>query len=294
MAATHTLVTTGASRGIGRIAADHILTNDPDAHLVVVARGEGGRTLAAELRDWWAVGVRGGGGPGSLESLRAGASEVAAQLESGQLPPLRGFVGYEATFTVNVVANHLFVRPPAVLRPGLADHHHRQRHALRRRQAHHGHGPRPGLARAGPARQDVGVRQADHDGGRTHGLLDEQARGDLGLRPRPAPTSTAALSPVLRRVLRHRPQGGPVGRRRAADRAPGRCRGAGSEQVSPPDVGPQPAAPCPTRPCEREPTSAVRASAQRAPYEGRATRSVAASEPSSASPSALAEPSSAW
>lgn len=126
MAATHTLVMTGASRGIGRIAADRILTSDPMVHLVVVARGEGGRELAAEL---------GAGGRSvsavsadleSLVSVRSASAEIAAQLQRGELPPLRGFVGnagiqhtnnltqgadgYEATFTVNVLANHVFIR----------------------------------------------------------------------------------------------------------------------------------------------------------------------------------------
>lgn len=126
MAATHTLVMTGASRGIGRIAAERILTSDPMVHLVVVARGEGGRELAAEL---------GAGGRSvsavsadleSLVSVRSASAEIAAQLQRGELPPLRGFVGnagiqhtnnltqgadgYEATFTVNVLANHVFIR----------------------------------------------------------------------------------------------------------------------------------------------------------------------------------------
>lgn len=45
----HTIVMTGASRGIGHVAARHILRESPDAHLVVVARGSSGARLAAEL-----------------------------------------------------------------------------------------------------------------------------------------------------------------------------------------------------------------------------------------------------
>ncbi|MFB7599742.1 SDR family NAD(P)-dependent oxidoreductase [Streptomyces sp. NPDC056160] len=121
----HTIVMTGASRGIGRVAAQHILRRSPDTHLLVVARGSGAQ-LAAEL---------GAGGHmvshvtadlGSLAGVRSAAGEIHDLLERGDLPPLRGFVGnagmqytnaltegpdgFEATFAVNVLANHLFVR----------------------------------------------------------------------------------------------------------------------------------------------------------------------------------------
>lgn len=126
MRQTHTLVMTGASRGIGRIAAEQILRRSPDVHLLVVARGSSGAPLAAEL---------GAGGHavsyvsadlGSLDSVRSAATEIRERLERGELPPLRGFVGnagmqytnaltegpdgFESTFAVNVLANHLFVR----------------------------------------------------------------------------------------------------------------------------------------------------------------------------------------
>ena len=122
----HTIVMTGASRGIGRIAAERILADDPTVHLVVVARGAGGEQLAADL----AAGGRSVSSVSadlvSLESVRAAASQIVSSLEQGDLPPLAGFVGnagtqytnaltkgvdgYEATFTVNVLANHVFVR----------------------------------------------------------------------------------------------------------------------------------------------------------------------------------------
>ncbi|GAA2567999.1 MULTISPECIES: SDR family NAD(P)-dependent oxidoreductase [Streptomyces] len=122
----HTIVMTGASRGIGRVAAESILRRSPDTHLLVVARGSSGAQLAAEL---------GAGGHtvspvsadlASLATVRSAADEIRDRLERGDVPPLRGFVGnagiqyvnalteapdgFEATFAVNVLANHLFVR----------------------------------------------------------------------------------------------------------------------------------------------------------------------------------------
>ena len=72
----HTIVMTGASRGIGRIAAEQILRRSPDVHLVVVARGTSGAQLSEEL---------GAGGHqvssvsadlSSLESVREAATEI--------------------------------------------------------------------------------------------------------------------------------------------------------------------------------------------------------------------------
>jgi NAD(P)-dependent dehydrogenase (short-subunit alcohol dehydrogenase family) len=112
-----TLVMTGASRGIGRIAAQHILRRSPETQLLVVARGStgavpGADVVTADLR--------------SLQAVRSAAAEIGERLDSGELPPLRGFVGnagvqytnaltagpggFEATFTVNVLAQHLLVR----------------------------------------------------------------------------------------------------------------------------------------------------------------------------------------
>lgn len=128
MSAHHTLVMTGASRGIGRLAAERILALDPTVHLVVVARGDGGKQLAVELapassgHSVTAVSAD----LGSLASVRAAASHVVSLVEGGDLPPLTGFIGnagiqhtnastqgtdgHEATFTVNVLANHVFIR----------------------------------------------------------------------------------------------------------------------------------------------------------------------------------------
>ncbi|MFB9679020.1 SDR family NAD(P)-dependent oxidoreductase [Streptosporangium vulgare] len=117
---------TGASRGIGRIAAERILRQSPDAHLLVVARGSSGAPLAAELREGGHAVSHVEADLGSLESVRSAATDIRDRLERGDLPPLRGFVGnagmqftnaltegpdgLESTFTVNVLANHVFVR----------------------------------------------------------------------------------------------------------------------------------------------------------------------------------------
>jgi NAD(P)-dependent dehydrogenase (short-subunit alcohol dehydrogenase family) len=120
-----TLLMTGASRGLGRIAAERILLGRPDVHLVVTARGG---TLADDLR-------ASTGNPNvtaltcdltSAAAIRATAADLAEQLDSGALPPLHGFAGnaglqltsracatgdgIEPTFAVNVLANFLLVR----------------------------------------------------------------------------------------------------------------------------------------------------------------------------------------
>lgn len=120
------LVMTGASRGIGRVAAEHILRRSPDVHLVVVARGSAGDRLVSDLATGGCTVSHVSADLGSLESVRSAAMGIRDRLDSGDLPPLRGFVGnagvqytnalaegpdgFEATFTVNVLANHLFVR----------------------------------------------------------------------------------------------------------------------------------------------------------------------------------------
>ncbi|MFJ2102793.1 SDR family NAD(P)-dependent oxidoreductase [Streptomyces anulatus] len=122
----HTIVMTGASRGIGRVAAEHILRRSPDAHLLVVARGSSGAQLAGDLGSGEHTVSHVTADLGSLADVRAAAAEIRDRLDRGDLPPLRGFVGnagmqytnaltegpdgFEATFAVNVLANHLFVR----------------------------------------------------------------------------------------------------------------------------------------------------------------------------------------
>ncbi|MEV4538944.1 SDR family NAD(P)-dependent oxidoreductase [Asanoa sp. NPDC049518] len=122
----HTIVMTGATRGLGRVAVERIVDGDPEAHLVLLARGAAGSELAAHL---------GQGGRAvtsiptdllALASVRAAADELIQRLDTGDLPPLRGFVGnagllytnnvtespdgFEATFAVNVLANHVLLR----------------------------------------------------------------------------------------------------------------------------------------------------------------------------------------
>ncbi|MFI1753442.1 SDR family NAD(P)-dependent oxidoreductase [Streptomyces sp. NPDC020571] len=122
----HTVVMTGASRGIGRIAAEHVLRRSPGVHLLVVVRGSQGARLAAELSEGGHTVSHVPADLGSLESVKSAAAEIRERLELGDLPPLRGFVGnagmqytnaltegpdgLESTFAINVLANHLFVR----------------------------------------------------------------------------------------------------------------------------------------------------------------------------------------
>lgn len=126
----HTIVMTGATRGIGRAGAEHILRADPAAHLVVLSRDSSGARLVTELAGSAATGPERvshiAADLGSLAEVRAAAADIAGRLDRGNLPPLRGFVGnagiqytnartegadgYEATFTVNVLANHVLLR----------------------------------------------------------------------------------------------------------------------------------------------------------------------------------------
>ncbi|WP_216377502.1 SDR family NAD(P)-dependent oxidoreductase, partial [Streptomyces sp. NL15-2K] len=122
----HTIVMTGASRGIGRVAAEHLLCRSPDVHLLVVARGSSGAQLAAELATGGHTVSHVSADLCSLPSVRSAATGIRDRLDKGELPPLRGFVGnagtqytnaltetpegFESTFAVNVLANHLFVR----------------------------------------------------------------------------------------------------------------------------------------------------------------------------------------
>ncbi|SDD76597.1 SDR family NAD(P)-dependent oxidoreductase [Glycomyces harbinensis] len=122
----HTIVMTGASRGIGRIAAERLLQGAPDAHLVVVARpGSGASLTAAFAKSGYTV-SHFEADLGSPASVRAAATAIGERLDRGDLPPLRAFVGnagvqytnaltagpggFESTFAVNVLANHVFIR----------------------------------------------------------------------------------------------------------------------------------------------------------------------------------------
>jgi NAD(P)-dependent dehydrogenase (short-subunit alcohol dehydrogenase family) len=123
---TRTIAMTGATHGIGNVAATKLLQDAPDVHLVAVAR-PGAGDVAEALR-------QASGNPNvsmvtadlaSLDSLRAAAAALRGQLDRRALPPLAGFVGnaglqltrasdatvdgIEATFAVNVLANHVLI-----------------------------------------------------------------------------------------------------------------------------------------------------------------------------------------
>lgn len=119
------VVMTGASRGIGRIAARRLLADQPQTHLVLLSRGNS-QDLIEGLR---AVGGIVSVIPADLSSMQSvsdAADEVIDQVSSGRLPSIRALVcnagaqhtnaltetidGFEATFAVNVLANHVLVR----------------------------------------------------------------------------------------------------------------------------------------------------------------------------------------
>jgi NAD(P)-dependent dehydrogenase (short-subunit alcohol dehydrogenase family) len=126
---TKTLLMTGASRGLGRAAAERLLRDRPDQLLLVFVRGkEAGHRLARELA------ARTGNANvqavscdlGSLAEVRAAAEAVRKLLDEREIPPLAGFLanagvqmasaakttadGFEATFGINVLANYLLLR----------------------------------------------------------------------------------------------------------------------------------------------------------------------------------------
>jgi NAD(P)-dependent dehydrogenase (short-subunit alcohol dehydrogenase family) len=123
-----TLVMTGASSGIGRYAARYLLRDYPAHHLLLLVRSGRGEQIAAEL----AAETRNPNVSAvpcdlaSLSDIRAAAAEIGSLLDSGALPPLRGFLGnagvqqssltrttadgFEMTFGVNVLANYLLTR----------------------------------------------------------------------------------------------------------------------------------------------------------------------------------------
>ncbi len=122
---------TGATRGLGKVAAIKLLQDAPDVHLVAIARA--GAAVADELRE-------ASGNPhvasvsadlASLDSVRAATARIGETLDRSAVPPLAGFVGNagvqllratdasddgtEATFAINVLANHVLI-------DGLKDH----------------------------------------------------------------------------------------------------------------------------------------------------------------------------
>ncbi|WP_433461731.1 SDR family NAD(P)-dependent oxidoreductase [Spirillospora sp. CA-128828] len=122
----HTLIMTGATRGIGRVAAANVLRDDPDTHLVLLARKESGQDALDELRAVSGNVTLVDTDLASIDGIRSSAEAVDRMIDEGELPALRAFAGnagvqfvdalhttpdgYETTFAVNVLANHLLLR----------------------------------------------------------------------------------------------------------------------------------------------------------------------------------------
>ncbi|MFE3291172.1 SDR family NAD(P)-dependent oxidoreductase [Rhodococcus sp. NPDC059234] len=120
------IVMTGATQGIGNVAVQHLLQAEPDAHLVLLARNPGGPRLAERLRDKGHTVTSIHTDLSSLDSVRSAADLVIAAVENAELPPPDLIVanaglqhtndltetkeGFEATFAVNVLANHVLIR----------------------------------------------------------------------------------------------------------------------------------------------------------------------------------------
>ncbi|MGW4116669.1 SDR family NAD(P)-dependent oxidoreductase [Actinosynnema sp. NPDC004786] len=120
-----TTLMTGASRGLGRVAAEHLLRRHPDRHLLVLNRRPG---LAAELAE--RTGNRNVSEVvcdlASFADIRRAAAEVEGPLDGFlgnaglQMATTRKTTadGFEMTFGVNVLAYHLLLN---LLRPRFAN-----------------------------------------------------------------------------------------------------------------------------------------------------------------------------
>ncbi|MDL9935446.1 SDR family NAD(P)-dependent oxidoreductase [Gordonia sp. ABSL1-1] len=133
LAPRRTIVMTGATTGIGRIAVDHVLAARPDDHLVLLAREPRASVLADELRGRRYHVTAIDTDLSRLADVRAAANRIVDGIESGALGPVHAIIanagaqftdahtvtaeGIEATFAVNVAANHVLIR---TLAPHLA------------------------------------------------------------------------------------------------------------------------------------------------------------------------------
>lgn len=122
-----TVVLTGGTRGIGRVAAEALLRRDATTHLVVPVRDPSSTDLVAGLsalsRSAEVLAL-----PcdlSDLSAVRAFATEVCCRLDTGELPALRGIAcnagllatsatqrtvdGFELTFGVNVLSHQLLL-----------------------------------------------------------------------------------------------------------------------------------------------------------------------------------------
>ncbi|UZN03455.1 SDR family NAD(P)-dependent oxidoreductase [Cellulomonas sp. S1-8] len=122
----HTVLLTGGTRGIGRAAATEILRRDPTTHLVLLGRASSVHPVAAELRALAPHVTPLDADLADLTSVRRAAATVGRLLDAGDLPPLRVVGanagvqlvdalhttpdGFETTFAVNVLANHVLLR----------------------------------------------------------------------------------------------------------------------------------------------------------------------------------------
>lgn len=120
----HTLLLTGGTRGIGRAAAAELLRRDPGTHLVLLGRAASARVTAAELGAARVTPLA--ADLADLRSVHRAALELGRLLDSGDVPPLRTVGanaglqlsdalhttpdGFETTFAVNVLANHVLLR----------------------------------------------------------------------------------------------------------------------------------------------------------------------------------------
>lgn len=130
-----TIVLTGASGGIGLVALRRLRALRPDAHFVLLGRrppADPGTTGGRGATEHIACDLL------SLRSLRSATNTLVTRLEAGELPPLRAVAanagvqyvddttvsedGFEATFAVNVLANHVLLRElgPRIERRGRA------------------------------------------------------------------------------------------------------------------------------------------------------------------------------
>jgi NAD(P)-dependent dehydrogenase (short-subunit alcohol dehydrogenase family) len=126
MTATRTVVMTGATGGLGGVAAVAILRRAPEVHLVILVRG--GADAAAELMRRRSGNANVSGvvaDLSSLASVRAAAAGIRGRLDSHELAPLAGLLGnaglqlvnaatesvdgIELTFAVNVLANYVLI-----------------------------------------------------------------------------------------------------------------------------------------------------------------------------------------
>ncbi|WP_369411206.1 SDR family NAD(P)-dependent oxidoreductase [Leucobacter edaphi] len=120
-----TVVMTGASRGIGRIAAERLLREHEDLNLVVIGRQAPAEQRAAFGQASWRVtALR--AELASLGQTADAAGDVADLIGAGRLPPVRALAwnaglqrsdaigvspdGFEETFAVNLLAPHLLTR----------------------------------------------------------------------------------------------------------------------------------------------------------------------------------------